>query len=181
MEAENSAPVSVQEVIEAEFSRLHRRASEIDKTTESLRREREQIASQLDGLNRYLVTVRRDEAGIAAGATLMVGATLAADQVETYSDQRRERVEGLRGSAGASRTGGVLLRQDMTVAEAAFQLLQHYYPRALHYKEILTRMSEAGYHVSGKSPAANLYSQIYRDERFKKVKPGTYTVRLAAE
>lgn len=179
MEVASGMPPSVAEIIEAEFNRLRQRALEIDTSVESLRREREQITSQLEGLNRYLLTIKReDEGGTLVG--LLSGREGDAGLEEGAPEKRQERAEGLR-PAGLSRGSGLFLRQDMTVAEAAYQLLQHHYPRALHYKEILTRMSEAGYHVSGKSPAANLYSQIYRDERFKKIKPGTYTVRVAAE
>lgn len=180
MEVANGMPSSVAEVIEAEFNRLRQRAAEIDTAVDSLRREREQITAQLDGLNRYLLTVKHDEEGGSAGSELLLGGESGTEAPGEDADRRQGRKEGVRGS-GSSRSSGLFLRQDMTVAEAAYQLLQHYYPRALHYKEILARMSEAGYHVSGKSPAANLYSQIYRDERFKKIKPGTYTVRMAAE
>ena len=44
----------------------------------------------------------------------------------------------------------------------------------LHYEQLLEKLVDSGTTVPGRNPAANLIAHMSRDERFKRVRRGTY-------
>jgi hypothetical protein len=63
------------------------------------------------------------------------------------------------------------------IPDDAFQLLSEA-GSPLHYREIARRLTSQGIHIPGKDPAANLLTQISRDQRFGRThRRGTYGLR----
>ena len=65
---------------------------------------------------------------------------------------------------------------ETSVTDDAFDLLDGIHV-PLHYRDISERLREQGTDISGVDPAATLLSRISRDERFKRVKRGTYGLK----
>jgi hypothetical protein len=63
-----------------------------------------------------------------------------------------------------------------SITDSAFNLLQETH-KPMHYKDITSTLKGRGIHISGIDPAASLLSRISRDERFKRVKRGTYGLK----
>lgn len=49
--------------------------------------------------------------------------------------------------------------------------------KPIHYRDLAKKIQSGGYHIPGKDPAANLLSQINRDDRFIRVSSGTYGLK----
>ncbi|MCK4827539.1 winged helix-turn-helix domain-containing protein, partial [bacterium] len=47
----------------------------------------------------------------------------------------------------------------------------------IHYRDLSDQIQSEGHFLPGKDPAANLLSQVNRDERFVRVSSGTYGLR----
>lgn len=65
---------------------------------------------------------------------------------------------------------------DASITDNAFNLLSKIHI-PLHYKDISEKLRGQGIYISGVNPAATLLSRISRDERFKRVKRGTYGLK----
>jgi hypothetical protein len=65
---------------------------------------------------------------------------------------------------------------DLSATDAALNLLQESHV-PMHYKDMAVTLESRGVHISGVDPAATLLSRISRDERFKRVKRGTYGLK----
>ena len=72
------------------------------------------------------------------------------------------------GMASETRSGG-------SIADYAYSLL-HDSGKPTYYKNLAAKILEAGITIPGRDPAANLLSHMGRDDRFKRVKRGTYAL-----
>jgi len=64
----------------------------------------------------------------------------------------------------------------ISITDSALSLLQESH-QPMHYKDIASTLKARGLQISGIDPAATLLSRISRDERFKRVKRGTYGLK----
>ncbi len=62
-----------------------------------------------------------------------------------------------------------------SLADRAFAILEET-GKPWYYRELAEKLREIGVHISGNDRAANLLAHIGRDERFKRVKRGTYAL-----
>jgi len=65
---------------------------------------------------------------------------------------------------------------NVSITDSAFSLLQESH-QPMHYKDMAHTLKARGLHISGVDPAATLLSRISRDDRFKRVKRGTYGLK----
>ena len=67
---------------------------------------------------------------------------------------------------------------NISVPDIAYELLNSQgNPTPLHYKKLTHEVLSKGIMIPGKDPAANLLSQINRDNRFVRTAPGTYGLK----
>ena len=66
-------------------------------------------------------------------------------------------------------------RKDDSISDHAFTVLKET-NQPWYYKELADKLKEIGVHIPGQDRAANLLSHISRDERFERVKRGTYAL-----
>ncbi len=64
-------------------------------------------------------------------------------------------------------------RKEGSLADRAFAFLKET-DKPWYYRELAERLKEVGVHIPGNDRAANLLAHISRDERFQRVKRGTY-------
>jgi hypothetical protein len=69
--------------------------------------------------------------------------------------------------------GGIDTGRGASLADRAFSVLKES-GKPWYYRELAERLREIGVHISGNDRAANLLAHIGRDERFQRVKRGTY-------
>ena len=64
---------------------------------------------------------------------------------------------------------------DVHITDIAFNILNNDSSNdPLHYRDLANLIQSKGFYIPGKDPAANLLSQINRDDRFIRVSSGTY-------
>jgi hypothetical protein len=68
------------------------------------------------------------------------------------------------------------VNDNISITDSVFSLLQESH-QPMHYKDMANTLKARGLQVSGIDPAATLLSRISRDERFKRVKRGTYGLK----
>jgi hypothetical protein len=73
-------------------------------------------------------------------------------------------------------TSKLINDNDVSITDSAFSLLQESH-LPMHYKDIASTLKTRGLHISGVDPAATLLSRMSRDDRFKRVKRGTYGLK----
>jgi len=72
--------------------------------------------------------------------------------------------------------GDIELRGDRLRDEVA-RILLEVYPEGLYYRDLLLRLKERGYKVSGKDPGLNLIAHMTHDDRFQRGdKRGVYVL-----
>jgi len=79
-------------------------------------------------------------------------------------------------SAEKERVSNYSDNDGVSITDSAFSILQELH-QPMHYKDIATALRDRGVHISGIDPAATLLSRISRDDRFKRVKRGTYGLK----
>jgi hypothetical protein len=65
--------------------------------------------------------------------------------------------------------------KDGSLSDHAFAILKET-GKPWHYRQLADKLREIGVHIPGNDRAANLLSHIGRDERFQRVKSGTYVL-----
>jgi hypothetical protein len=65
--------------------------------------------------------------------------------------------------------------RDGSLSDRAFAILKET-GKPWHYRQLADKLREIGVHIPGNDRAANLLSHIGRDERFHRVKRGTYAL-----
>ena len=65
--------------------------------------------------------------------------------------------------------------RDGSLSDRAFVILKET-GKPWHYRQLADKLREIGVHIPGNDRAANLLSHIGRDERFQRVKRGTYAL-----
>ena len=93
------------------------------------------------------------------------------------TDSQLRNVLALLESEGYSESRGIPseLYPNGPIADCAYSILDET-GQPTYYKDLAARMLEIGVSIPGKDPAANLLSHIGRDDRFQRVKRGTYAL-----
>jgi len=141
---------------------------------ESRRRRLDELAkidAEIDALQSQRSKLRRD---------LLAIGILLGDEVDINSAQPPEiasasPLEGMNRQTGTRsprrHQPSEVLAQSV---DAVMNVLQEHGP--LHYREIYTKVAEAGVIIPGKDPAATLLSRFSRDPRVERVSAGTYRI-----
>jgi hypothetical protein len=79
-------------------------------------------------------------------------------------------------SCGIPKISNINDTHAISITDAVYNILQDAHC-PLHYKDITNRLIDQGIYISGVNASATLLSRISRDERFKRVKRGTYGLK----
>jgi len=71
--------------------------------------------------------------------------------------------------------GGSVDESAIAPSDVAFSILEEH-EKAMHYRDIAAEVKKRGINLVGKDPAATLLTKLSRDNRFKRVKRGTYAL-----
>ena len=98
------------------------------------------------------------------------------DEISTKEAQLRN-IDQLLESEGCPATGRREAHSGKagSLADRAFAVLNES-GKPWYYRELAERLREIGVHIPGNDRAANLLAHIGRDERFQRVKRGTYAL-----